>query len=201
MDSRKLEMLWKSRQTMLEVLRDRGYSTDGYPELTLQEFTEWVGDDSESSVKEAMTITIDDIIVLWSIKDKLGVNIQSIYSQMEKENIKKAIVVVDVSVTDNAKKVISSLRIKKVYIHVYTLTEAQFNIMKHRLVPKHEVCAPKEKKQVMKAYSVNASQLPGILSSDPVIRHLGAIKGQLIRITRNSETQPGNPTITYRLVV
>jgi len=43
--------------------------------------------------------------------------------------------------------------------------------------------------------------MPEIKFYDPAIKHLGATKGQLVKITRDSETQPGYKSITYRVVV
>jgi DNA-directed RNA polymerase subunit H len=68
----------------------------------------------------------------------------------------------------------------------------------HVLVPKHELCTEEEKKEVFTRYKVQAFQLPRITAQDPAIRHLGVKVGDLIKITRNSETA-GEATF-YRIV-
>ena len=68
----------------------------------------------------------------------------------------------------------------------------------HVLVPKHEVCSEEEKKRIFERYAVQAFQLPRITANDPAIRHLGVKIGDLVKITRVSETA-GEATF-YRIV-
>jgi DNA-directed RNA polymerase subunit H (RpoH/RPB5) len=104
-------------------------------------------------------------------------------------------------VTPNTKAIIRNLRSKKIYIDCYTLIETLFNVLEHRLVPTHTVCTPSEKKKIFDKYAIGPDQLPHIKLIDPTIRHLGAMRGNLIKIVRESETQPGYFVISYRLVV
>ncbi|UCD03443.1 MAG: DNA-directed RNA polymerase subunit H [Candidatus Aenigmatarchaeota archaeon] len=72
-------------------------------------------------------------------------------------------------------------------------------IVNHELVPKHEILTEKEKKEVMQKFEVNESQLPKIPVSDPVIEIVGAKPGNVVKITRRSET--AEEAVYYRLVV
>ncbi len=74
-----------------------------------------------------------------------------------------------------------------------------FNIFDHYLVPKHEVLTPEEKAAVLEEYRVKAYYLPRIRVSDPVIKVIGAIPGDLVKITRKSPT--AGEHVTYRYVV
>ncbi len=67
------------------------------------------------------------------------------------------------------------------------------------MVPKHEILTEREKKEVMEKFGVNEKQLPKIPASDPVIALIGANPGNLIKITRKSETS--GEAVYYRLVV
>lgn len=71
--------------------------------------------------------------------------------------------------------------------------------MDHELVPKHVVLSEKEKEEMLKKYSITLKQLPRILTSDPVVKLLGAKIGDVIKIIRKSPT--ANQTIYYRVVV
>jgi DNA-directed RNA polymerase subunit H len=75
----------------------------------------------------------------------------------------------------------------------------KFDVLKHELVPKHEILSEEEKKELLKKYGISLKQLPRILLSDPVIKSLGAKVGDVIRITRKSET--AGESIYYRVVV
>lgn len=74
-----------------------------------------------------------------------------------------------------------------------------FKVTDHIYVPKHEVLSEKEAREVLKKYNVKPEQLPYILSSDPVVQEIGAKPGDIIKITRKSET--AGISVYYRLVV
>ncbi|MEM5790550.1 MAG: DNA-directed RNA polymerase subunit H [Candidatus Aenigmatarchaeota archaeon] len=76
---------------------------------------------------------------------------------------------------------------------------SEFNILSHKLVPKHEILDEKEKEELLKRYGITLRQLPRILSSDPVARALDAKPGDVIRIRRKSLT--ARESIYYRVVV
>lgn len=64
----------------------------------------------------------------------------------------------------------------------------ELEISKHDLVPKHELLKEKEKEEVLKKYGITLRQLPRILVTDPMVKNLNANVGDVIRITRKSET-------------
>ena len=74
-----------------------------------------------------------------------------------------------------------------------------YNIFKHKLVPKHEIMNDDEKNEILKKYGVEPNQLPQILVSDPIIWVIGAKPGDLIKITRKSPT--AGEYVSYRYVV
>jgi DNA-directed RNA polymerase subunit H len=73
-----------------------------------------------------------------------------------------------------------------------------FNVTEHVLVPSHELVSAEEKAKILARYGVQPSQLPRINPQDPAIRHLGVKQGDLIKITRKSQTA-GESTF-YRIV-
>ncbi|MBL7206230.1 MAG: DNA-directed RNA polymerase subunit H [Candidatus Aenigmarchaeota archaeon] len=72
-------------------------------------------------------------------------------------------------------------------------------ILKHQLVPKHEILSSKEKREVLKKFNIEKEKLPRISVSDSVVKVIGAKPGDLIRITRKSPTS--GKAIYYRFVV
>lgn len=72
-------------------------------------------------------------------------------------------------------------------------------ILKHKLVPEHEILSDKEKKKVLKEHNATEEQMPRIREDDPVVKAIDAEKGDLLRIKRNSMTA-GESTY-YRIVV
>jgi DNA-directed RNA polymerase subunit H len=77
--------------------------------------------------------------------------------------------------------------------------KTEFKPSTHFLVPKHELLTKEEAVEVAKRYNASLSQFPYILSSDPVAKEIGAKPGDLVRITRRSET--AGSTVYYRYVV
>jgi DNA-directed RNA polymerase subunit H (RpoH/RPB5) len=72
-------------------------------------------------------------------------------------------------------------------------------IIKHELVPKHEILSDDGKNDVLSMFKVTDKQLPKILISDPVVEMIGAKPGNVLRITRKSPT--AGEAVYYRIVV
>ena len=73
------------------------------------------------------------------------------------------------------------------------------NILEHELVPKYKVLSKEEVEKVLNTFKITKDKLPKILSSDSVLAEIKAKSGDVIRITRKSET--AGETIYYRVVV
>jgi len=73
------------------------------------------------------------------------------------------------------------------------------NIEEHVLVPKHEVLSPEEAEALLRKLGVSREKLPRILPTDPMVRRLGARLGDIIKITRRSET--AGEAVYYRVVM
>ncbi len=74
-----------------------------------------------------------------------------------------------------------------------------FRVMEHIYVPKHETLNEEEAKMLLEKIHARPEQLPHIHITDPVIRELGAKPGDIVKITRKSET--AGETAYYRYVV
>ena len=99
------------------------------------------------------------------------------------------------NVTQNNMKMIQSLNLP---VEVHLLSRLQFNITKHVLVPRHEVIRDKAViDDILARYKLkNKYQLPIILKTDPIAKYYGMKNGDLVKITRASET--AGEYIVYR---
>ena len=73
-----------------------------------------------------------------------------------------------------------------------------FNILNHSAVPKHEILSDDEIEEIFADVDYDISQLPKIRVDDPVSKAIGAEEGDIIKITRQSET--AGIFVTYRIV-
>lgn len=70
---------------------------------------------------------------------------------------------------------------------IFHISELQYNVTKHVLVPQHQIVIDKEEREkVRKDYNVRDFRLfPIILNTDPIVRFIGGQADDLIRIVRN----------------
>jgi DNA-directed RNA polymerase subunit H len=69
----------------------------------------------------------------------------------------------------------------------------------HKLVPTHEVVSEEEKKQILAKYNATEEQFPFLFSTDPVVKEIEAKPGDMVKITRVSDT--AGESFYYRYVV
>ncbi len=62
------------------------------------------------------------------------------------------------------------------------------DISLHELVPKHEILTKLDKKELLEKLGVTEKELPKILVRDPVIASMEARPGDVVKITRKSQT-------------
>jgi DNA-directed RNA polymerase subunit H len=76
---------------------------------------------------------------------------------------------------------------------------AEFDVMSHQLVPKHEILPESIAEETLKSFNLTKDQLPKILITDPAAKRIGAKGGDIIKISRDSPT--AGLSIFFRLVV
>lgn len=74
----------------------------------------------------------------------------------------------------------------------------KIDILKHNLVPEHVILSDEEAEKVLEELKIRPDQLPKILPDDPVVKAIDAKIGDVLKITRKSET--AGIFIAYRIV-
>lgn len=143
-----------------EMLNDRGYSISFEEEPYL-----------------ATTDKHDNkIFVFFSDESKVNINtVKTQISKMTEYCINHSILVYKDVITASALKAIDCLENNR--IELFCVKELQYNITKHRLVPKHELY----KKDDMKKH---IDSLPVLMKTDVVVRYYDFKRGDIIEITR-----------------
>jgi len=155
-------------------------------------FVDWVGED-EDAARSEMTVVFakrdgsHQIMTFWTTN--YGVeNVRKIEEQMTQHGIKHSIVVYTNKISSNAGNTMKNLKIQGFIIEPFHESEVQYVVTRSSLVPKHIICSKTKAEEVLKAYNITKDQLPEIKSTDPIVRYIGARKGQLIKIVRPSES-------------
>ena len=74
----------------------------------------------------------------------------------------------------------------------------KIDIQEHMLVPKHEIMTEDEIADEFSDVEYDFKDLPKIKVNDPVAKSIGAEPGNILRITRESQT--AGVFVTYRIV-
>ena len=170
--------------TIRKMLSDRGYTVD------------------QDTLTGYNKDNVPEIIV--SFHDKLTTEaVATLQERMKEMGVKRCIAVISEKPKTYAQNAISNLVFQGYRIETFLNKELMYNVTENILVPRHTVCSIKEKEDLLSAYSLTASKLPQIKSTDPIVRYLGlsSSKGTLLRIERKSETHRNKNMISYRIVV
>ncbi len=120
--------------------------------------------------------------------------IRDLVKKFEKKKIKRRIFIGSGKVTRSALNELASKDVEFIPADLVLM-----DILEHKFVPKHEILSKAEKEKLLGQLKVHDSALPYILTSDPVVRVIGAKPGDVLKITRKSDT--AGETVIYRVVV
>lgn len=179
------------RRVILNILNVRNYKL---PDNQQQ----YIESDSEELLTHKIDDPFDKIYVFFPPMPKVGVNtIRQYTKSMEDEKVTKAIIVYDNTITAFAKQ--QTDQNKTLSIEYFKKNELLIDKLSHVLVPKHELISEEEKKELLRVYKIKDIHIPKIYSTDQIARYFGAKRGQVFKITRNTETSGEN--IYYRIVI
>lgn len=188
--------VYQSIQTIKEMLVDRGFSATDVDCLNSYQMPEI---EAITNAKQQFMIPIDSInvAILFVLSSKA--RLAEIRKQIENNNTftgSYILVIKDkMNATDQHKLHEAG------DFQLFQLSELQFNISQHELVPKHKIITDETKiKSILENYQLKSKhQLPLILKSDPMARYLNAKPGNIVEIERVSPTCGFN--IVYRCCV
>lgn len=208
-DEQETWKLWRIRKTIMQLCHDRGYLvTQEELDQTIAQFKDQfslrTGDMRPS--RSDLTVLVahnddptDQMFVFFPEEAKIGIKTVKSYCQtMQKENITRAIIIVQAGMTPSAKQSLVDMAPKYI-LEQFLEAELLINLTEHSLVPEHVLMTPEEKRELLIRYKLREFMLPRIQMGDPVARYFGLARGQVVKITRPSET--AGKYITYRLVV
>jgi len=206
-----IEKLFRSRKTILEMFRDRGYRykpelwierKDDFKKLFYSKNIDFVAETADGVpvfVKWILYIKIKPNLIKDTIDE---IRTQNFAQETAEDGVKsytphKIILVSKAKSNTNITKIFKDKEFRGT--ELFWLNSIVFNITKHMFVPKHELMSEEDVKQLMtELYISNKYNLPVMLKSDPMTRYLNLNTGDVCKIVRYSPTS--GQYYTYRVV-
>ena len=200
-----LNKLTASRKTIIEMMDLRGYQTDKYNNYSSKELDIMLKNMDKKLNYNNMPLDLifdhntdtDKQCVLKYIITRVRVsNLKTLITELIEYELVKPYDDIIFIVKDKINNLEpfynlfnSFLETNKIFIQIFSIDNLIRNITNHELVPKMRIVSEKEKEDIKKKYNIeNNSNLPLILKSDPVAMFYGIKSGDIIEITRTSET-------------
>jgi len=194
-DTKKIRLIHKSRETLLSILKERGFQTEDYSGFNINEIhsmytnkqLDFILKKTESADKVYVKYYLEKTFrapIIYDMIDDLY-NIENLLSKDD-----NLIIIIKDEPNESLLKLQQSIyEHDGIFLSIININRLQFNILDHKLVPKHQILSDEEKEKVKTYYNiVDDSKLPGISRFDPVALVLGMRPGQLCRIERPSKT-------------
>lgn len=192
--------LFRARQTMLEMMKDRGVS---YPSsLHISSFDQFRIEYYSRNIDILINNPDRNIYIKFLLNTKIKPNqIKEIIENLKTEYIEKEndklILVIKPKPNSTILKIIKEKEYR--FVELFWLNNVIINITKHILVPKHTKLTDEEIKIVMeKNYITSKSLFPVMNRDDPVAKYLNLSSGDVCKILRKSITS--GEYISYRVV-
>lgn len=162
-----------SFHTCIEMLEMRNYTI-----VETKSPVQFLERDQETLFIEAIKPNKMKVQVYICQEQKLNMDIiKYYYNVLKKNKIKHGIIIYLNNITSRVKYILANMDIK---IELFKVDELQFNIMKHRLVPKHT-------KVDVKSNNIEKyKHYPVLKKSEPVAKIMGFNIGDIIEIERKN---------------
>ena len=193
--------VFKSRTTILDILKRRGYKTSDYENYDMSHVASIMDTEQLNMLLQGP----NKAFIHYQLKSKLNLN-KVISSLYDEENAPLApmddlIIIYKAEPNDTLRAEIDELWNRSgIYVTILNIKRLQFNILEHVAVPKHRVLSEKEREEFFIKYNIKSNHdIPTISRYEPVASVHCMRPGQLCCIERKSKTA-GN-TLYYRVCV
>ena len=214
-----IDAIYRSRMTLLEILTARGYDVERFTHFTPAEATLAVTSSADTShtaahfaglsftaAKREEPQQVCDVRYILNLgRNKLNDFFNNV-SDNDAPNTEVIVMLLDplsdmhhVSALKQYLKVNEEGQRRKLRVSFFNIYTIVINPLKHVLVPKHEIVPEAEQAELMKSLYINTKQqFPEIkFHIDPITRCIGAVPGDIIKITRPSASS--GEAIIYRV--
>jgi DNA-directed RNA polymerase subunit H (RpoH/RPB5) len=196
MNSNDIEDIYKSRKTLLDILDMRGYDITPYRNFSPEEIAAALPkpDDLPALSFNLKKKDPEDKRICYVrygkfSRQKLG----TIFDNSPDATVGETIILTMDPVLDLHHQIALKFFLKKptpCLISFFYIPYIVNNPLNHKLVPKHEIVKEEDEKEIMERFNMTSKyKFPAIrFHVDPIIRVLGAVPGNLIKVTRPSRS-------------
>lgn len=185
--------IYKSRNTLIEILQQREFNVDDYNEFSINEINVMFNNNQLDLLLENSN---NKIFVKYYLGKSLRPNnileiAEDLFNLEEILNkTDELLIIVKDDINDSIKNTLIQLwEQQNIFISIISLKRLQYNILNHVLVPEHIIMSNEEKNDIKKRYNiVDDSKFPQISRFDPVATVIGLRPEQLCKIIRSSKT-------------
>ena len=210
-----VDVLYRSRITLLEHLESVGYNTEPYSKFSPKEIAEMIKAGPVAGAPPALSMELSKkpdsqayekclvVYTIGKIKQKLQAFTKKIIDPEEgfDSATTELIIITLEPIAPNFNAMAFQLWMgSQTKVRYFQAASIVNNPLKHILVPKHEKVPAEEEDELLKSLHATKAQLPLIrFHEDPIARILGLVPKDIVKITRPSLT--GGEAIGYRLCV
>ena len=200
-----LPKLFRVYKTLNKMMEDRGYIVDENQKDI--PFSTWLAKNNNRTTlngifyKKEEKIPDSVIRLYFEYLDKIKISAAEIgifFSNMKEAKADSGIIIISGQLTSQAKQKLADIN-NELQVECFNIYELMVNITEHSYVPKHILLGDEDKSLLLKRYKIKESQLPKILTTDPIARYLGLRRGDIVKIIRDSET--AGQYVTYRICI
>jgi len=190
------QMIYKSRNTLLEIMAVRGYDISDHSGFSYSDVSAM---SEHKQLDMFLTHQTDGrkIYIRYNVSGtfrrpiELTDLVEDMFTIDETLARGDDLMIITLSdPNDTMMKLMSKIWYQdKIYVSIVNIARLQFNILNHRLVPKHTILSDDDKAAVMKRYNIaSEKQMPVISRFEPVAAVLGVRPDQVVHIERPSKT-------------
>ena len=196
-----ISSIYNSRKNVLELMDKQGYNVEDYSNFSISEVNsmkqnnqldmllEKLEDDPDTKRKNKIYIRyyLTKMIRPNNIDEMID-DLFNVEETLKKDDTLFIIIKDDINET-LTNKLIHLWEADGIFIVMVNIKRLQFNILKHALVPEHNVLNNTQVNEIMKKYNITQKQqFPDISRFDPVAQVIGLRPGKICNIIRGSKT-------------
>jgi DNA-directed RNA polymerase subunit H (RpoH/RPB5) len=190
--SLKINQYFTSRNTLLEQLKEQGYDITSYENFGINEVNIMLQNSGLDMLLENSTQKI--YVRYFEGKVLRPKDIRDTFDDLLTNNVvtksDTILFITPDDCNDTIKESVKQLWEEEgIFIITMSIRRLQFNVLKHTLVPLHQIITEEELTEVMEKYKLKTKmQLPEISRFDPVSLAIGMRPGEICKIIRPSKT-------------